>query len=335
MKFRMRNSWRWLVALGAVFVPAVVTGALELPFTFKSGSAIKASEVNANFEALRAKIDSLSGPSVAPAVGTFTLGTILTDAPIRKFSQSITVPVSAGGQGTAKPQISPITIERDLGDGTPPVNLTFVQGKAVATASIVLGNLTIDLKNALITGVAVTTPGAGHPQEAISLSFASIEYTWQEPNKPARQVAYDVAKGTGGSGATQDFNYGAFPAGITPDAAYTPVTGFEHQIVVPSVGAKPQFGQFFVTKPAGVESLDTLGLVLSSKVGSTLALSVFTDETTISNGVELDDVLVSSFALSTDASGALNEQSSFSYRTITWTAGIQTAGWDVAANKGL
>lgn len=337
MKFRIRNSWRWLVALGAVFVPAVVTGALELPFTFKSGKPIKASEVNANFEALRAKIDALSGGAgVAPAVGTFTLAGILADVPIRKFTQSITVPVLVGGGGGApKPQLSAIVVERDLGDGTPVVNMNLVQGKAIATASIVLGNLTIALKQVQLSSVGVATPRVGHPQEAIAFSFASIEYTWQEPNKPARLVSYDVAKGTGGSGVALDFSYGAFPVGVEPDAAYVPVSGFDHQIVIPSPGAKAQFGQLSVTKAAGAETLDTLGLAFSGKAGSTLNLDVFTDASTISNGMELDEVFVNGVSLSTDASGALGEKSSFSYRSVTWTAGLQTAGWDVAGNKPL
>jgi hypothetical protein len=58
MRF-INKSWRWLVALGAVFVPAVALGSLTLPYTFVSGTAIKAAEVNANFTAVKTSVDGL------------------------------------------------------------------------------------------------------------------------------------------------------------------------------------------------------------------------------------------------------------------------------------
>jgi hypothetical protein len=58
MRF-INKSWRWLVALGAVFVPAVALGSLTLPYTFVSGTAIKAAEVNANFTAVKTNVDGL------------------------------------------------------------------------------------------------------------------------------------------------------------------------------------------------------------------------------------------------------------------------------------
>jgi hypothetical protein len=58
MRF-INKSWRWLVALGAVFVPAVALGSLTLPYTFVSGTAIKAAEVNANFTAVKTSVDAL------------------------------------------------------------------------------------------------------------------------------------------------------------------------------------------------------------------------------------------------------------------------------------
>lgn len=333
MKFRIRHSWRWLVALGAVFVPAVVTGALELPFTFKSGSAIKASEVNANFEALRAKIDSLSGGGVAPAIGTLTLKGVLTDVPVRKFSQSIVVPPSVGVR--AKPQFSQVVVERDLGDGSPVVNLHAAQQKALPSATLVFGNLTVEITDVVVASVAVATPRAGHPQEAISLSYGSVTYTWQEANQPATSVSFDIAKGTGGLNGGREFSYGSFPIDVTPDAAYVPIIGFDHQLACTGASCKPQFGALSVVKSVTADTIDTLGLVMSGAANKSVNLDVFTDATTISNGIELGDAVVSTVALSTDASGALSEKVSFTYRSVTWTAGIQSAGWDVAANKAL
>jgi hypothetical protein len=59
MKFAIKTGWRWLIALAAVFVPAVAAGALTLPYTFTSGTAIRAAEMNANFGAVKAQVDAL------------------------------------------------------------------------------------------------------------------------------------------------------------------------------------------------------------------------------------------------------------------------------------
>jgi hypothetical protein len=51
--------WRWGVALAAVFVPGIATGALTLPHMFTAGAPIRAADVNANFDAVRQKSDSV------------------------------------------------------------------------------------------------------------------------------------------------------------------------------------------------------------------------------------------------------------------------------------
>jgi type VI protein secretion system component Hcp len=334
MKFRMRQNWRWLVALGGVFVPAIVTGALKLPFTFQSGDPIKASEVNANFEALAAKIDAASGATLNPVVGSLTLAGVVTDAPIRKFTQSVSVAWSPGAP-LGKPQLSQIVIERDSGEGTPGVNYDLCLGKVLASASIVIGSLTIDLTQVNVLGSALAAPRDGVAQEAISLAYNTVTYSWSVPNQPVRSVTYDIAKAVGGSGVIQAFTFGYFPAGVAAVDPYVAITGFEHQIAAPAVGAKPQHGALSVVKPFDVGTLDALGLALAGKSGSTVDVDFFSDADIIGNGVQLDGVVVTGVALSTDVSGALNEKSSFGYQTINWTAGIVSQGWDVLANKAL
>lgn len=334
MKFRTRQSWRWLVALGGIFVPAVVMGALKLPFTFKSGDAIKASEVNANFETLAAKIDAASGSALNPVVGTFTLAGVFSDAPIRKFSQSVDVAWSPGSP-LGKPQFSQIEIERDLGEGTPVLNHNLCLSKVLASASIVLGDLTIDLSQVTVQGSSVATPRDGTPQESISLAYNAVTYSWRVPNEPERTVTYDIAKGVGGGGAVQAFVFGHFPAGVAPADGYTPITGAEHHIGCASAGCKPQHSALAVTKPFEVGTVDTLGLLLSSKSGSSVDVDFFADDATISNSIQLDGVVVTGVSLSTDESGVVNEKASFGYQTINWVAGNVSQGWDVAANKAL
>lgn len=56
----IRGSWRWLVAAGAVFVPATVMGALTIPHSFTANTPIKAAEVNANFDAIKTEVDAMS-----------------------------------------------------------------------------------------------------------------------------------------------------------------------------------------------------------------------------------------------------------------------------------
>jgi type VI protein secretion system component Hcp len=334
MTFRMRQSWRWLVALGAMLVPAVVTGALELPFTFEAGNAIKASEVNANFQALAAKIDAASVGAPNPVVGTLTIAGVLTDAEIRKFSQSIDVAWSPGSV-LGKPQLSRIVIERDLGEGTPGINRNLCLSKALATASIVLGNLTIDLTQVSIVDSSLATPRGGAVQETIALAYNALTYTWRDTNEPERAVTYDIAKSVGGSNATQAFVFGYFPAGVAPADGYTPITSAEHQIGCATAGCKPQHAPLSLSKQFEVGTLDTLGLVLSGKSGSSVDVDFFADADTVSNGVQLDGVVVTGVELSTDASGALNEKASFGYQTINWVAGNVSHGWDVVANKEL
>jgi hypothetical protein len=70
-----KKRWRWLGVAGALFVPAVAVAAVTLPFTFTPGTPVRASEVNANFAALKEAVDVLQaqGPdylSAGPAAGT-------------------------------------------------------------------------------------------------------------------------------------------------------------------------------------------------------------------------------------------------------------------------
>jgi hypothetical protein len=150
-----------------------------------------------------------------------------------------------------------------------------------------------------------------------------------------RSVTYDIAKATGGSGVTQAFTFGYFPAGLAAVDPYVAITGFEHQIAAASVGTKPQHTALAVLKPVDVGTLDALGLALSGKAGSTVDVDFFSDVDAISNGVQLDGVVVTGVALSTDASGVMNEKTAFGYQTINWTAGIVSQGWDVLGNKSL
>ena len=88
-----------------MLMPALVTAALSLPYSFKAGDPIKSAEVNANFEALRARLDAVTGGPLARAtVGTFTLDGVLTAVPIHGFTQSMSVSAVAAGAGAGSPK---------------------------------------------------------------------------------------------------------------------------------------------------------------------------------------------------------------------------------------
>lgn len=75
------KQWRWLVALGAVFVPAVALGTVTLPFTFTSGTLIKAGDVNANFTALKTAVDQLQAQKPV-VLNTFVEGPVTVDGTV-------------------------------------------------------------------------------------------------------------------------------------------------------------------------------------------------------------------------------------------------------------
>jgi hypothetical protein len=76
----VRKSWKWLVALGAVFVPASVL-AVSVPNSFTAGTPILAAEMNANFAALETAVTALEASVAAvetakldaPATGAYQL----------------------------------------------------------------------------------------------------------------------------------------------------------------------------------------------------------------------------------------------------------------------
>ncbi len=53
------KSWKWLCALGAVFVPTALLADVNIPHTFTPGAVIRSAEVNANFDALKTSVDTL------------------------------------------------------------------------------------------------------------------------------------------------------------------------------------------------------------------------------------------------------------------------------------
>jgi type VI protein secretion system component Hcp len=322
MKFRIHRQWRWLVALGAILVPGIVAGAFSVPHQFEAGTPIRASEMNENFDALSAKLDAIGKPAAPVQVGMFTLEGVLADVPIYGFAQDLQTPPAA------KPKFSDVVVRRLVDDSSPQLNLLLNQSKAIPSATITLGKLGITLDNVRLTNVAVSGQGPGAPQEALSLSYTAIEWTWNEPGQPTKSLSWDLAKSTGGGNPPPAFSYAYFPPGVAADPAYVPIESYEHNVAV-CAGCKPNHGPVTLKKGVGPETLGELAGELSPKGGLTMDLSWFADEATVSNAVELEDITINQLALSTNSSGVLQQTVGFGYVQIAWTAGKSTATWNV------
>jgi len=334
MAFRIEKKWRWLVALGALFVPGIVSGALSLPFTFSAGQPIRASEVNANFEALRAKLDGLSGPPVRPTVGTLTLAGIASQLPIRKFSESINVAVTAGSGASAKPTVSDIQVIWDVGASDPMVNSTISQGTLLASADITLGsNLSLHLTNVHLDQLTIGPAQAGVAQETLSLSFETVQWKWQVGTAAATLVSFDVG-GTGSGSGVKSFKYAYFAPGVTPDTTYLPISGYTHIITCPP-SAKCTQGALSVQKTIGSETLDELALVTSGSTGLSAQLSWFTAAGTASNQIQLANAIVSAVSVTSNDDGTFAESVDFNYAQITWKAGATQATFDATAAQSI
>lgn len=333
------NQWRVLGVVGAVFVPSLVVAALSLPHTFKAGDPIKADEVNANFEALRARLDTLAGgPRTRAVVGTLTLPGTLASAPIRSFAQSLETPVIPGagtGSGSGKTVVSDVQVVRDVGTGSPSLALLLNQQKHVSGADIVLGNLSVHLDDVLITSVSVGGVQAGYAQETITLSYSSVKWTWQEGTEPAKEVGFDRTKGPTSGAGSLPTAFAYFAPGVAAVPEYVPITGYTQDMACAPAPCKPAHSSVVVQGLVGASAIDILGVATTGKHTATVGITWYTSATSASHSLTLDDVLVSSFNLSTNDDGTLSESAGFAYSRISWKAGNAQTGWDVTKGTSL
>jgi type VI protein secretion system component Hcp len=330
MSLRKTNSWKWLVALGAIFVPGLVSGALTLPYSFTSGQPIRAAEVNANFEALRSRIDSIQGTSIPSSIGTMNIAGMVSAVPIRKINFAISTPTAG-----ARAVFSDIEVVRDMGTGTPPLFTAVNAGTNINSADITIGSLKIAL-----TGVAVTKLGeaggdAALPLETIGLTYKTITLTFTPPGGAAKSVNWDRAASTGSAPGT-NLNYGYFGPGVTP-TALVPILGYSH-LVTRAGGtsggagtAKSVNGPIAIERGISSESLDEIGAAWSNKRVATINLSWYASGTTATEQLQLTDSAITLYSMGTRADGTVTTKVEYSYNKINQTVGQQTASWNVSA----
>ena len=337
MTSRINRHWRWLVAVGAVFVPAAVMGASTLPFTFSSGTPIRAAEVNANFDALQTKLDALSGQGsvAAPVIGTLTLAGI-SPFSIRGFAETVSVAISVGGgAGTGKPSFSDIEVIKQLDATSPILNVRLNQGAHIASADISIGEFGVHLSDVIVTGMSVIGAQSEHPLESLSLAFRSIEWT-----ALGHTSTYDRAQAIGSGANPGSLAFAFFGASATADASLLPILDYVHSMNMPcdpfvSTGCKVTHTPLSLLRRVDGATIDNLGLVALGRHLPTLDLQWRTTGTEIESRVQLSDVVGASVRISTRDDGVLLENVDYAYSQIRWTVGSVTGGWDVVGNRGI
>jgi type VI secretion system secreted protein Hcp len=343
MTTSMNRHWRWLVALGAVFVPAAVMGAGTLPFSFSAGTPIRAAEVNANFDALRTRLDALEGatPAMAPVIGTLTMPG-LEPIPIHSLAFAVTVSgiVAGGGGGAGIPQLSDLQVIHELNTASPTLNVRVNTGQHMTVANVVVGDLAVRLNDVIITGVAVGGARDQRPLESLLLSFAQIEWSWQGG---VRISSYNRAQNIGSGPNVQSLAFAFFGTGVTPDPAFVPILEYAHSMQLPcnpftgggGGACKVTHAPISIQKRIDAATIDHLGLAVTGRHVQNLDLRWQRTTNELHNRVQLSDVVVSGVRLNASGDGSLVESVDFSYRQIRWTTGAVMSGWDVAANLAL
>jgi type VI protein secretion system component Hcp len=344
MTFDIKKKWRWLGVLGAVFVPAIVTAAVTVPFTFSPGTPIRASEVNANFQTLQAALD---GGVVVPqaAIGTLSLAGITETIPIRSFGHNLRVVVDgSSGGSTGRAVVDDVEVSFALGNPSPQLNRTLNQGQHLQTANLAIGNLLINLQDVILTGLLVDGTVDGVPLQKLKVAFSAIEWTWQPTGQPARTVSFNRAQNTGSGSSDTSVQYAFFGQGVTPDSAFIGITGYTSDQGCTSTGssgaggcARVTHSPFTVTKTAiGAHLLDDLSAVTSGRHHQTADIQWLRAGTggaaVVQHRTELEDFIVTEVKISTAPDGNLTESVGMSYNRIRWTVGSSVSGWNLAQN---
>ncbi len=211
--------------------------------------------------------------------------------------------------------------------------------------------LAIDLTNATLVQVSVDDSIPMVPRESIAFGYSRIQWSLAASGSPATVTQWDVGASAGG-GQFNASNYIVYTGGVFSGAVNgSLVYRYSHGITVPSsahvaTGAgssgQPQFDNFVLTKLLDANTINEINGALMADPAPSVTVSLTkTDSTGVAIQwftYKLTQAIVASFALDTDASGALTEQVSLSSQRMEWDyvqsdGTTQTATYNIASGQ--
>jgi type VI protein secretion system component Hcp len=259
-----------------------------------------------------------------------------------------------GGTAAGRPQLSTIQISRDSDVASPTLALMAATGRLIDGAQIVLagGALTIELSDVTITGFGTDSTQNGVPIEKIGLAYRRLTWTFNSGSS-STQASFDAVRGTGASGGPLRPNFVFFGQGVDPSAFAdeTPFSKLALQLTssggVGGGGAvgRTAFSPLTLVTGVGEETIRHLGAATLGTTTPTVRAHITALDT---NGATIDrlsytveGVNVTSVAIESTPTGALQETLGLEFPRISWTArsltgGAEvTTGWDIARNRGI
>jgi len=285
-------------------------------------------------------------------VGSLALDNI-GELPIRSFTQRIDRASSIATGGGSAPVFSSIEIVRDADFHSPLVNRVAASGNHLQNATILLpaSGLKIRLKDVIVDDVGIDTTQNGVAQEHVGLAFAHIEWEWSDGG-PSVVVEFDVYHNVGGGGVADMNDFVFFGQGVpvqpgagesqftklTVSTTSTPVLG------TGGGGAKPSFSPLTIL--TGFSGGGSLGHLSAAATGIHFPRVNARFTALDNNGAVFAPLTysvlgatVTSLALATTPSGAIQETLGLDYQQIQWLGkppdggASYQAAWDLVQNK--
>jgi hypothetical protein len=255
-----------IAAIAAVFVLALyvdvavqrftpetqlkIASTLNLPFTFSSGGVIYASQMNANFEAIRAVVNALDDQNIANA--SITGSTKLIDG-------TVTLAKLAGNSVNSSKIVDASIVAGDIADGA--IVASKIPDGSITSAKITDATVaSVDLADAGVAEVDIDFASAPTNNYNVFFNGTKLDYRQEPWSGTCFQIF--TARGShtyiGGSAST---NYTSWidqtPGGTTVEATPLPlrnptVTNFRNLYVV--ADSTPPVNTTFTLRSIGVDS---------------------------------------------------------------------------------
>jgi len=276
------------------------------------------------------------------------------ELPIRSFSQRIDHVLADDGTGAASRAVfSTIEVLRDADFHSVAVNRLAAKGTHLEDATILFAStgLKIRLHDLVVDSVGVDTAPNGVLQERVSLAFARINWEWSDGG-PSLVAEWDIVGNKGGGGGEVSPGFVFFGPGVPvqPQPGETTFTKLTVSTTGSPVftggggaGAKSLFSP--VTMLTGF-GRDTIQLLSAAATGIHIEridarFTALEADGTIYEPLKYSffGATVTSIALVTTPTGALQQTLGLNYQRIQWLGqppgggGSHLAGWDLKQAK--